>query len=158
MFRVPYWDWALNATIPDPVNDPMISINTPTGVQNIVNPLYNYTFHPQPSASDFPPSEPLSAYHSTVRYPTASGQSQPEMANQRLQANAQALHDLTYQLIADTSSYAPFADAAYSDERGSSYNSIENMHNAIHSFVGGNGHMAIIPFASFDPIFWLHHA
>lgn len=81
-----------------------------------------------------------------------------EMANQRLQANAQALHDLTYQLIADTSSYAPFADAAYSDERGSSYNSIENMHNAIHSFVGGNGHMAIIPFASFDPIFWLHHA
>ena len=53
-FRVPYWDWALNATMPDLVNEPTISINTPSGSQVIVNPLYNYTFHPHPSSSEFP--------------------------------------------------------------------------------------------------------
>ena len=89
-FRVPYWDWTLNATMPDPVNDPMITINTPEGVQNMVNPLYDYTFHPQPSASDFPPDDPLSAYHSTVRSPDSEGVSQPNLANLQLQANAQA--------------------------------------------------------------------
>ena len=56
-FRVPYWDWAINATMPDPVNDPMITINTPQGTLSMVNPLYNYTFHPHPSATDFPPTD-----------------------------------------------------------------------------------------------------
>ena len=31
------------------------------------------------------------------------------------------------------------------------------MHNAIHTLVGQNGHMAFVPYAGFDPIFWLHH-
>lgn len=88
--RVPYWDWALNSTIPDFINDPTISINTPLGIQTVENPLYNYTFHPHPSEAEFPPSKPLSKYGSTVRYPSASGESQPGLANQKLQANARA--------------------------------------------------------------------
>ena len=43
--RVPYWDWASHATLPDVVSQPMININTPVGSKSIVNPLYNYTFH-----------------------------------------------------------------------------------------------------------------
>jgi len=43
--------------MPDVVNQPMININAPDGAQSIVNPLYNYTFHPQPSPTDFPPDE-----------------------------------------------------------------------------------------------------
>ena len=43
--------------MPTLVNNPTISINTPTGQRNIDNPLYTYTFHPQPSASDFPRSD-----------------------------------------------------------------------------------------------------
>lgn len=74
--------------MPDPVNDPMINVNTPHGALNMVNPLYNYTFHPQPSASDFPPSDSLSKYHSTVRYPDTNWQSQSALANANLQANA----------------------------------------------------------------------
>lgn len=145
--------------MPDLVNSPMISVNSPHGVMNIVNPLYNYTFHPQPSAADFPPSDGLIAeYHSTVRYPSSSGQSQPVLANLRLEANAQVIQDATYQLIADQSNYAPFSNAGYTDSRGGSYNSLENMHNAIHSLVGSGGHMSFIPYAGFDPIFWLHHA
>lgn len=145
--------------MPDSVNSPMISVNSPHGAMNIVNPLYNYTFHPQPSAPDFPPSDGMIAkYHSTVRYPSASGQSQPGLANQQLEANAQAIQDATYQLIADQSNYPPFSNTGYTDGRGGSYNSLENMHNAIHSLVGNGGHMSYIPYSGFDPIFWLHHA
>lgn len=64
---------------------------------------------------------------------------------------------MTYQLIADQSNYAPFSNTAYSDGRGNWYNSLENMHDAIHSLVGQTGHMAYLPYAAFDPIFWLHH-
>ena len=56
-FRVPYWDWAINSSMPDPVNDPMVTINTPQGTLSMTNPLYNYTFHPHPSTADFPPTD-----------------------------------------------------------------------------------------------------
>ena len=157
--RIPYWDWAFNTTMPDPVNSPTISVTSPYGVINIANPLYSYTFHPQPSAADFPPSDgTIATYHNTVRYPSSSGQSQPDLANLQLEANAQAIQDATYQLIADQSNYAPFSNTGYTDDRGGSYNSLENMHNAIHSLVGHGGHMGQIPYSAFDPIFWLHHA
>jgi len=63
--RMPYWDWSINPTMPDVVNQPMINIDAPDGTQSIVNPLYNYTFHPQPSASDFPPDETVRNYPRT---------------------------------------------------------------------------------------------
>ncbi|KAL8988921.1 MAG: hypothetical protein Q9177_002084 [Variospora cf. flavescens] len=162
--RIPYWDWSISPTMPPEVNAPTIYINGPTGILNAINPLYNYTFHPQPSDADFPPSvgssggPPVSSYHSTVRYPSAAGQSQPDRANMQLQANGEALHTLTYQLITQQSQYGPFSNMGFSDERGGHYNSIENMHNGIHMLVGNGGHMSNIPYSSFDPIFWLHHA
>ena len=48
---------------------------------------------------------------------------------------------MTYQLITQEPSYAPFSNIAYSDGRGGQYNSIENMHNGIHLMVGHGGHM-----------------
>ena len=36
--------------------------------------------------------------------------------------------------------------------------SIENVHNDIHTYTGGNGHMTYLDFSAFDPLFWLHHA
>lgn len=145
--------------MPDLVNSATITVNSPNGILNIANPLYNYTFYPQPSATDFPPSDgQIAKYHSTVRYPDSNGQSQPDLVNQQLEANAQAIHDATYQLIADQSNYAPFSNTAFTDGRGGSYNSLENMHNTIHSLVGNSGHMSYVPYAGFDPIFWLHHA
>ena len=39
------------------------------------------------------------------------------------------------------------------------WGSIEDIHNAVHVFCGGNGgHMGSTAIAGFDPIFWLHHA
>lgn len=54
-------------------------------------------------------------------------------------------HTLTYQLITQQPDYAPFSNVGYSDSRGGRYNSIENMHNGIHMFVGNGGHMSNIP-------------
>ncbi|KAL9031397.1 MAG: hypothetical protein Q9196_000581 [Gyalolechia fulgens] len=150
--------------MPPEVNWPTIFIVGPNGTSNVVNPLYNYTFHPQPSDTDFPPyvgssrGTPVASYHSTVRYPDAAGQSQPDLANKQLQANGPALHTLTYQLLTQQPEYGPFSNIGYSDGRGGRYNSIENMHNGIHMLVGNGGHMSNIPYSSFDPIFWLHHA
>ena len=65
---------------------------------------------------------------------------------------------MTYQLLASQPDYAPFSNTGYTDSRGESYNSVEEMHDGIHTIVGTGGHMGIIQFAAFDPIFWLHHA
>ena len=35
------------------------------------------------------------------------------------------------------------------------WGSLEDIHNAIHNLVGGDGHMAQIAVSAFDPIFWL---
>lgn len=49
----------MNATMPDPVNDPKISVNGPQGRVTIDNPLYTYTFHPLPTSGEFPPGDPV---------------------------------------------------------------------------------------------------
>lgn len=60
-----------------------------------------------------------------------------------------------YQIFTSTPDYAPFSNTGFFN--GSYYNSLENLHNAIHALVGGGGHMSYIAYSSFDPIFWLHH-
>ncbi|KAF9775275.1 hypothetical protein IL306_006642 [Fusarium sp. DS 682] len=50
---------------------------------------------------------------------------------------------------------------------GQGFGSIEDIHNALHTLVGGQGrdafnrrrtgHMSRVPISAFDPIFWLHH-
>lgn len=47
----------------------MITVNTPTGEQSIVNPLYNYTFHPLPLGTDFPTNQAVSIYLSMISFP-----------------------------------------------------------------------------------------
>jgi len=70
--RMPYWDWSIDSTMPDVVNQPVININAPDGAQSIVNPLYNYTFHPQPSATDFPPDEKVRSYPRTNSFDSSA--------------------------------------------------------------------------------------
>ena len=69
-----------------------------------------------------------------------------------------SLHVATYQLIAGQSNYAPFSNTGFTDGRGVLYQSIENIHNLVHTLVGNGGHMSYIPYSAFDPVFWLHHA
>ncbi|KAI4220330.1 MAG: hypothetical protein L6R36_007696 [Xanthoria steineri] len=163
--RIPYWDWSVNPTMPPEVNQPTIYIKAPNGTINVPNPLYTYTFHPLPSNDDFPPigSPPngpkVWSLQSTVRYPDGNNQSQPDLINRQLQANGAALQSMTYTLLTQQPDYGPFSNTRYNDGSGvGRYNNIENIHNAIHMLVGNGGHMSNIPYSSFDPIFWLHHA
>jgi len=51
-FRIPYWDWAAAPPCaecqawPLLVSQQYTSVNTPTGQQTIINPLFRYDFHP----------------------------------------------------------------------------------------------------------------
>lgn len=66
---------------------------------------------------------------------------------------------MTYTLLTQSPDYGPFSNTRYNDGSGvGRYNNIENIHNGIHMLVGNGGHMSNIPYSSFDPIFWLHHA
>ncbi|KAF5719509.1 tyrosinase precursor [Fusarium globosum] len=58
-------------------------------------------------------------------------------------------------------------DGRPSKTSGQGFGSIEDIHNALHTLVGGQGrdalrrprtgHMSRVPISAFDPIFWLHH-
>ena len=58
-------------------------------------------------------------------------------------------------------SYKNFAGMSYNQFSGQNlftyFGGIEDMHNSIHGYVGGRGHMSDPRISSFDPIFWLHH-
>ncbi|KAG8527171.1 uncharacterized protein KY384_008601 [Bacidia gigantensis] len=155
--RIPFYDWALNSTMPDQTNEPMILINTPDGLRNIKNPLYDYTFHPQPNHSDFPESDGQASLCLPQYVEYADGNSQPNISNMMLEANADAIRSGVYNLISSQPDYAPFSNTGFVDDRGNRYDSIENIHNGIHTLIGNGGHMAIVPYSAFDPIFWLHH-
>jgi tyrosinase len=77
-FRIPYWDWASNTTLPSVVNADTITITTPSGVQSVPNPLLNYTWQTfQERQSWFPTNQSesneflydayLAEYRQTVR-------------------------------------------------------------------------------------------
>lgn len=44
-----------------------------------------------------------------------------------------------------------------STSNAETWGSMEDVHNSIHFWTGGRGHMADPAIAAFDPIFWLHH-
>jgi len=63
----------------------------------------------------------------------------------------------TYQLLTAVTDYTNFS-CTWPGGQTNTANNIENIHNGIHSFIGGFGHMAFPEMAGFDPIFWMHHA
>ncbi|KAH0539087.1 hypothetical protein FGG08_004325 [Glutinoglossum americanum] len=182
-FRIPYWDWAYNATMPDLVNSPTIEVNTKNGPQTLRNPLAAYVFHPKPDASVFPTNEMVSVpslsltppthltapykwwsstaqqgsqYSQTVRRPDGNGNSQPDAINAVLNSNAGSLHDRIYLLLSRETEYSAFSNTN-GQRSDTNSDSLEAVHNDIHVLVGWGGHMMYVPYSAFDPIFWLHH-
>lgn len=148
--RMPYWDWSIDANIPDIMTQPQITINAAWGSQPMDNPLYRYDFHPyDATAMDGIYAE----YNWTVRAPTTSG---GQTANQQLLNNQQQFHDGVYQLFSSQSDYSLFSNTAANNAPSGGYQSIENIHNTVHNSVGGD--MAYLWIAAQDPIFFLHHA
>lgn len=69
-----------------------------------------------------------------------------------------------FNLVASYRNYGPFSNKQWQGNPGR-YGSIEDVHDTIHVETGGQGtrnrdspgHMGLVPYAAFDPVFWLHH-
>ncbi|OCK82998.1 Di-copper centre-containing protein [Lepidopterella palustris CBS 459.81] len=155
--RMPYWDWATPApagqdTLPSSLQLPTAQVITPNGTNTIPNPLFAYNFHPL-SSDDFPES-PYSSWPSTLRDPSSpdpnSTSRNDQVASQLndLQTNLQSR---IYHIFTMITGYSDVSNDYISGD------SLEAVHDTIHNTVGSGGHMSDVPYAAFDPIFWLHH-
>lgn len=136
----------------------MVSILTPTGNVTLPNPLYSYTFQSDPSTHGFDSSVPLYNLPSTVRHSSSENPSGDQnAASAALQSNAVGVNSLLYQMFSGVTDYNAFSCTSPNGLTNPA-NNVENLHNGIHNDVGGTGHMTHPEVASFDPIFYLHHA
>jgi len=95
-----------------------------------------------------------------MRYPTSWDQnatSQDLVVGQVLDNNRVSFQDRLYNLFTNYNNFTEFSNEAWMNSTTNA-DSLEAMHDAIHSITGGNGHMTYLDYSAFDPIFWLHHA
>lgn len=101
-------------------------------------------------------------YNATLRAPTTNdsyAQSNNSAVAMLLAQNQPSLEQRIYNLFAATQDYNLFSNEAWYWDKEQTYDSIESVHDTIHTLAGGlSGHMAYIPYSAFDPIFFLHHA
>lgn len=166
-FRIPYWDWAATppageSILPASLMAENVTVNTPNGTGMIPNPLFSYQFHPL-SATDLP-DPPYSVWPTTLRYPTSSSdpnaQSQNGLLAQALDNIRLSQRDRVYIQLTTATNYTQFSNEGWTQGLPpGNYDSLESIHDVIHNTVGGpnDGHMSLIPYSAFDPIFWLHH-
>jgi tyrosinase len=80
-----------------------------------------------------------------------------------LDNQTQSLQQNVYLIMSSYHDFAAFSNTKW-DQSGNpgAYGSLEDIHDDIHGTVGGSGQagqgqMAILDYAAFDPVFWLHH-
>ncbi|KAK1776843.1 tyrosinase [Copromyces sp. CBS 386.78] len=174
-FRIPYWDWASRppsgqSVLPLSVGgSPYVDVNGPSGVQRIANPLFGYSFKPLNATAFL--QDPWDIWTSTLRSPTTSdynAQSNNSLVAMNFDQNLDSLGQRLYILFSNYDNYSTFSNNAWIPYiNNGSYDSLEALHDTVHNLAGGGGigqpnaqggHMAYIPYSSFDPIFFLHHA
>ncbi|KAJ7088141.1 photo-regulated tyrosinase [Mycena epipterygia] len=155
--RQPYWDWARNSVPPaEVISLDQVTIIAPNGQRTQVdNPLRRYTFHPiDPSFPD-----PYSGWQTTLRHPDSEdSDAQDNVAEltRTLKSVQRQLKTKTFNLLTRVHTWPAFSNHTPGDG-GSTSNSLEAIHDGIHTDVGGNGQMSDPSVAAFDPIFFLHH-
>ena len=167
--RMPYWDWAAQPpsgthSLPGVVSSNIITINGPNGQETIKNPLFKYSFT-NPSKLYY---SPFVKWPTTLRYPTSDAATATSNEGSCVTAfdNIRAsLQDQVYQLFSTCTDYLHFSNDDAGSSSTSCSNSLEGIHNTIHTTAGGVpsttvktvGHMYYLSTAAFDPLFWLHH-
>lgn len=185
-FRIPYWDWAAAPPDGDSVlplivgGPPTINVSGPNGVQSINNPLFSYIFRPFNGSTfpDFPVGSfkahqnikcrlivawKYNAWRETKRAPrpinSPNATSNNSFVASALDTHLPSFQQRLYNIFTNYPNYTTFSNEAWipSDNNGT-YDSIESLHDVIHTVGGGvYGHLAIIAYSGFDPLFWLHH-
>lgn len=168
-FRIPYWDWAAPAqggqVYPSffkgiwTGTQSYLDLSLPNGTTRIVNPLYAFKFHPL-SASDLP-NNPFDIWKTTLRYPsskTASATSRNDAVAAQILQSQPSYSQRFMNILQVYWKFEHFGNEGWIPNSPGTYDSLESIHDQIHGLVGNGGHMAIIDYSAFDPIFWLHHA
>jgi len=163
-WRWPYWDWAATpaagqSVYPASLQTPTVNVTGPNGTMIIANPLYSYQFHPV-SSTDFY-FNPFATWNETKRYPTSWDQdavSQNALIGPVLDNNRVSFQDRLYNLFTNYENFTEFGNEAWMHPGIQNGDSLESLHDAIHSIMGSNGHMTYLDYSAYDPIFFLHHA
>lgn len=91
----------------------------------------------------------------TSIYPNAS--SNDSEVNQDLTNHMAQNQQRLYNLFSNYNNYTIFSNEGWAADT-SQYDSLESLHDNVHAMLGGSdGHMTIVPFSAFDPLFFLHH-
>ena len=70
--RQPYWDWALDASLPAAVLVETVTVTAPNGTRSMPNPLLAYRFQNPPAQMGV--NNVLATYGQTVRCPLQGGE------------------------------------------------------------------------------------
>ncbi|KAK6330065.1 hypothetical protein TWF718_003493 [Orbilia javanica] len=157
--RLPYWDWAFDASVPREVGEmPNIQVQTQRGLETIPNPLYSYRFQ-NGEIREIGGGAPFNAMSETYRWPNRVGNgyvSQGAALNNAMRRLGGDLRNRSYRLL----SYPDFntVGTRVTPPGQQARDSLEGVHDTVHGTTGSGGHMSFVDNAAFDPIFWLHHA
>ncbi|KAI1108409.1 Di-copper centre-containing protein [Nemania sp. NC0429] len=167
-FRIPYWDWAVSPPAGESVlplsigGSSTMNVSGPNGIQSISNPLFSFAFKPF-NGSIFPDS-PYNQWNETKRAPHPSTDPNAVSNNSFVAASFDnhlpSYQQRLYNLFSNYRNYSHFSNEGWmGSNTNGTYDSIESLHDSIHTIGGGGwGHLAIIAYSSFDPLFFLHHA
>jgi len=94
--------------------------------------------------------------------PQADAVSQPDVVDEQIQSDDELktkVLDLFPTTLPQPDPWGQFSNHSWDSIPGHQghLTSIEEIHDRIHGYVGGPGHMGVVPFSAFDPVFWLHH-
>lgn len=164
---LPYFDWASGAVqrrgLPAFFEEAKLAVDAPGGPSAVPNPLKSYTV---PSAAAFPPygscKKPRRVRIGKMEYTytCATYRRAAQDISQKLQEGVQqqrfdiavAMASNTWSCVSDAEITPEEAEAQRCNDQAN----LESVHDFFHSAVGG--WMPDMPHASYDPIFWLHHA
>ena len=164
-WRMPYWDWAMDPSMPSVLRKKNIAVTKMHSGKlrrvTIPNPLYSYRLQ-IPNDIYVSILDPPPFTIETVRNPTVRNNkyvSRPTFTNNEIIENGPGLKTGVYDVLTNVIDYNEFSNTADGPS------SIEGVHNTVHFVVGGFdsrrelfGHMVFSGYAAFDPIFYLHHA
>ncbi|SPO05045.1 uncharacterized protein DNG_07730 [Cephalotrichum gorgonifer] len=145
--RLPFWDWAEDATVPAFAGTPQIQVTGKDGrPQTIANPLYSYTF----------PQEAVQGKFGRIvagdRDQTRTVRCTPSEANARLaEVN---LKGMVYSAFTRSTTFENVGSMGSKNV----ITSFEQPHNSVHMRAGCGSHFAYTQEGAFDPLFMLHHA